>query len=376
MPSSHTTISPWRIVGNRLGKIHPFDPRAKGDSFLKSDYRFSSSTRHLITLITMCVLLLANSTSKAQSSRVTNLSPRTNESYAISVTSELVIVPVNVTDTSGNVVSGLTEDSFHVYDERQLQSLALFQQENTPVCVGLIVDHSGSMETTLPSVITAITAFAHSGNPKDEMFVVDFSDRVLVEPLDRKAFTNNSVELENAVEAMSTHGRTALYDAVAEGLAHLQLSDLQRKALIIVSDGGDNASRLKRSEILALARQSQVMIYSIILDGDFTKEQNPKALRQLSQDTGGVAFFPKSAQSVIDSSAQIARDLREQYVLGFVPEKRTSGNLFRKLRVKVTTPEKRKLYVRTRTGYSPANAALTGIRENIEMTSLDGGTKK
>ncbi len=363
MPLSSRTPIRRRIAENQLSEIHTFDPTAKGDSLVKLVYRFSSSTCHF-----------ANPTSKAQSSRATISLPRANESYAISVTSELVIVPVNVTDISGNFVSGLTGNSFHVYDERQLQSLALFQQENTPVCVGLIVDHSSSMETKLPNVITAITAFAHSGNPKDEMFVVDFNDRVVVEPLDRKAFTNNSVELEKAIEAMSAHGRTALYDAVAEGLTHLQLSDLQRKALIIISDGGDNASHFKRSEILALARQSQVMIYSIILEGDFTKEQNPKALRQLSEDTGGVAFSPESVQSVVDSSAQIARDLREQYVLGFVPEKHASGNLFRKLRVKVTTPEKRKLYVRTRIGYSPASTALTGIKEN--MTSLNGSTKR
>jgi Ca-activated chloride channel family protein len=345
--------------------VHAFDPTAKGDSLVQLVYRFSSPAYRLITVFTICVLVLANSASKAQSSGATTSPPRANESYSISVTSELVIVPVNVTDISGNFVSGLTGNSFHVYDERQLQRLALFQQENIPVCVGLIVDHSSSMETKLPSVITAITAFAHSGNSKDEMFVVDFNDRVVVEPLDRKAFTNNSVELEKALEAMPAHGRTALYDAVAEGLTHLQLSDLQRKALIIISDGGDNASHFKRSEILALARKSQVMIYSIVLEGDFAKEQNPKALRQLSGDTGGVAFSPQSVQSVVDSSAQIARDLREQYVLGFVPEKHSSGNLFHKLRVEVTTPEKRKLYVRTRIGYFPASAALTGIRENI-----------
>lgn len=112
----------------------------------------------------------------------------------------------------------------------------------------------------------------------------------MVEPLDGKPFTNNPVELEKAVEAVSAHGRTALYDAVAEGLNHLQLGHLQRKALIVISDGGDNASHSKRSDILALARQSQVTIYSVVLEDEFTKEQDPKVLRQLSEDTGGVAF--------------------------------------------------------------------------------------
>jgi Ca-activated chloride channel family protein len=162
---------------------------------------------------------------------------------------------------------------------------------------------------------------------------------------------------------------------VAEGLNHLQLSHLQRKALIVISDGGDNASHYKRSEILALARQSQVMIYSIVLEDESTKDQNPKALLQLSKDTGGAAFFPGSQQSVGDSSAQIARDLREQYVLGFVPEKHESGELFRKVQVQVTTPEKRKLHVRTRAGYSLTGerAALTIVEENAAMTAAKSG---
>jgi VWFA-related protein len=318
-----------------------------------------------------CIFILTGFACQAQSFTPTTGSLGANESDAISVTSELVVLPVNVTDTNGNFVSGLTENNFHIYEEKRLQDLALFQREDAPVSVGLIVDHSGSMELKLPNVITAISAFAHSGNPEDEMFVVDFNDNAMVEPLDGKPFTNNSAELEKAVEAVSAHGRTALYDAVAEGLNHLQLSHLQRKALIVISDGGDNASHCKRSDILALARQSQVMIYSIVLQDEFTKEQDPKVLRRLSEDTGGVAFFPESQQSVVNSSAQIAMDLRDQYVLGFVPEKHGSGNLFHKVQVKVTAPEKSKLHVRTRAGYSVASerAAIVKAQMNNALMS-------
>jgi len=323
-------------------------------------------------LLVVCLVIFAGLAGRTQSSRRANRLAVANEQPTISVTSELVVLPVNVTDSNGNFVSGLTENNFHVYEEKRLQDLALFQREDTPVCVGLIVDHSGSMALKLPNVVTAISAFARSGNSEDEMFVVDFSDNVIVEPLDGKPFTNNSVELAEAVKAVSAHGRTALYDAVAEGLNHLQLSHLQRKALIIISDGGDNASHSKRSEILALARQSQVVIYSIVLEDEFTKEQDPKVLRQLSEDTGGVAFFPESQQSVVESSAQIAMDLRDQYVLGFVPEKRGRGNLFHKVQVKVTAYEKGKLHVRTRAGYSVASerAALAEVEENIRGGKL------
>jgi Ca-activated chloride channel family protein len=329
-------------------------------------------------LFIVCRLILIGSAGMAQSVSPTASSSGINEQPPISVTSRLVVLPVNVTDTNGNFVSGLTENNFRVYEEKRLQDLAVFQREDSPVSVGLIIDHSGSMALKLPNVITAISAFAHSGNPQDEMFVVDFNDNAVVEPLDGKPFTNNSVELGKAVEAVSAHGRTALYDAVAAGLDHLQLSHLQRKALIVISDGGDNASHSKRSEILSLARQSQVMIYSIVLEDEFTKEQDPKVLRQLSADTGGVAFFPESKQSVVDSSAQIALDLREQYVLGFVPEKHASGNLFRKVQVKVTTSEKGKLHVRTRAGYSAAreSAALKEAEQNPAVTSSSSGISK
>ena len=347
----------------------------QGDLSLKSIFHLHLSTSHSNTLFSLCILFLAGSAGKAQTPPFIALSSDTPVQHVISVTSELVVLPVNVTDANGNFVAGLTENNFRVYEGKRLQDITLFQREDAPVSVGLIVDHSRSMEPKLPNVMTAVSAFARSGNPKDEMFVVDFNDDVAVEAVDGKPFTNDPVELGKAIEAVSARGRTALYDAVAEGLNHLQLSHLQRKALIVISDGGDNASHYKRSEILALARQSQVMIYSIVLEDESTKDQNPKALLQLSKDTGGAAFFPGSQQSVVDSSAQIARDLREQYVLGFVPEKHESGELFRKVQVQVTTPEKGKLHVRTRAGYSLTGerAALTIVEENAAMTAANSG---
>jgi Ca-activated chloride channel family protein len=165
-----------------------------------------------------------------------------------------------------------------------------------------------------------------------------------------KVFTNNAGELSKAVRAVSARGRTALYDAVAEGLVHLQLAHWEKKALIIVSDGGDNASQQKFSQILALARHSQVMIYSIGLVGA-DEEEDPKILRRLSKDTGGEAYFPSSTESVTDVSMRIARDLRQQYTLGFVPAKSEKSNSFRKLDVKVTAPGHGKIHVRTRPGY-------------------------
>ena len=269
---------------------------------------------------------------------------------AISVSTELVVLPVRVLDSKGNVVLGLSRENFRVYEDGRLQNVTMFQQRDTPVSVGLVVDHSRSMASKLPEVADAVSSFAQSSNPKDEMFVVDFNDDVTVELMGGKAFTSNPQELAIAVSSVRARGRTALYDAVAEGLLHLQLGHSDRKALIIVSDGGDNASQQKFSKVLALAQQSQALIYSIGLIGD-DGEVAPDVLRHLSKVTGGIAYFPDRTNSVTSISEQIARDLREQYTLGFVPEKTNQAHAFRKIEVKVTASGRGKIVVQTRSGY-------------------------
>jgi Ca-activated chloride channel homolog len=270
----------------------------------------------------------------------------------ISVETTLVVLPVRVTGANGDFVSGLAQEQFRVYEDGRRQPITLFRQEDTPVTVGLVVDHSRSMGPKLPGVSAAVSAFALSSNPDDEMFVVDFSDSVSVELPGGKPFTSNPRELAQAVSAVSARGMTALYDAVAEGLNHLQLGRWDKKALIIVSDGGDNASGRKYADVLELARRSQAVIYAIGLVGA-SEEENPSVLRRLCKDTGGLAFFPAEGQSVSDISAIIAHDLREQYTLGFTPEKK-NGDSFRKIHVEVTAPGRGKLRVQTRAGYYAA----------------------
>jgi Ca-activated chloride channel family protein len=267
----------------------------------------------------------------------------------ISVKSELVPLPVSVTDENGKAITGLKAQDFRIFEDGRPQEISLFEEGN-PVSVGLIVDHSRSMGAKLPSVAAAVLAFAHSSNPQDEMFVVDFNDDVTVELMNGKAFTNDASELAKAVRAVTARGRTALYDAITEGLVHLQLAHWDRRALIVVSDGGDNASQQKFSQVLALARRSQVMIYAIALIGA-DEEENPKILRRLAKETGGVAYFPASVDSVTDVSIQIAHDLREQYTLGFVPERSGRSSSFRKIVVKVTALANEKIHIRTRPGY-------------------------
>lgn len=292
--------------------------------------------------------------------------PDVSEQAKISVTTDLVILPVNVTDSNGEFVPRLQREQFRVYEEGKLQKVTLFTEEDTPVTVGVLVDHSRSMGPKLGGVRSAVFVFAYSSNPEDEMFVVDFGDSVSVELLGGKSFTNDPLLLERAISAVSARGQTALYDAVAEGLKHLELGTHEKKALIIVSDGGDNASHHTYSEVLALARQAHAVIYSIGLVGS-TEEENPRALKRLCKETGGIAFFPGASQSVAKIAKAIAQDLREQYTLGYVPAKVISGSSFRKIAVKVDVPYGGRLRVRTRVGYlasgEKASAARSGLGE-------------
>lgn len=281
--------------------------------------------------------------------RRTPLSGASSQS-TISVRTELVVLPVSVTDADGNFVPGLGLQNFRVYEDKRLQTVTSFQQQDTPVTVGLIVDHSRSMSPELPEVAAAVAAFARVSNPQDEMFVIDFNDTVSVEMADGKPFTSDAKVLERAVSAVSARGRTALYDAVAEGLSHLQLGHLDKKALIIVSDGGDNASRHNYSQVLQMARQNQAVIYAIGL-ADPYEEDDPSVLRRLCKETGGTAYFPASQENVTDISKQIARDLRGQYTLGFSPDKTSIARSYKKIEVKVAAPGRGKIRVRTRNGY-------------------------
>jgi Ca-activated chloride channel family protein len=268
----------------------------------------------------------------------------------ISVSTELVVLPVSVTDADGNFVSGLGPQNFRIYEDKRLQTVASFLRQDTPVTVGLIVDHSRSMNPELQQVAEAVADFARLSNPQDEMFVIDFNDTVSVEMANGKPFASDPKVLERAVSAVSARGRTALYDAVAEGLIHLQLGHLDKKALIIVSDGGDNASRHNYSQVLQMARQSQAVIYAIALADPF-EEEDPNILRRLCKDTGGIAYFPEPHENVTDISQRIARDLRGQYTLGFSPDKANIARPYKKIEVKVAAPGRGKIRVRTRNGY-------------------------
>jgi Ca-activated chloride channel family protein len=265
---------------------------------------------------------------------------------------DMAVLPVTVTDAHGHSVAGLSSDDFRVYDEGRLQTIALFRSGEVPITLGLIVDESQSMRPKIAAVDSALSAFAGSGRPDDEMFVVAFNDEVRVLPLqDGRPFTADPAVLGAALATEKPVGTTALYDAVALGLHYLSAGHADRRALIVVSDGGDNASRLKYGQVRDLARASQAVIYGVGLLGADNEYEAPDVLKQLCRDSGGAAYFPAATDGIASAIAEIGRDLREQYTIGFVPDAATTGHRFHAIAVTARGRDGVALQVRTRAGY-------------------------
>ena len=274
------------------------------------------------------------------------------ESLHISVDVALVVLHATVTDRQGGFASNLVEQDFEVYEDSVRQRIRLFQHEDTPVTVGLVVDHSGSMGPKIAEVIVAARSFVQSSNPEDQMFVVNFNENVKLGLPEAIRFTANSAELERAIGKPPANGQTALYDAIAKALEQLQLGSRDKKVLIVVSDGGDNASmRSDLAQVVNMAERSSAIIYTI---GVFDKEdpdQNPRVLKRLAAATGGEAFLPERLSEVVAICERIARDIRHQYTFGYVPSNLARDGAYRAIRVVARAKGHGKLSVRTRTGY-------------------------
>jgi Ca-activated chloride channel family protein len=268
----------------------------------------------------------------------------------ISVHTELVVVPAVVTDARGQLVSGLTQDDFRVSENGHPLPIVAFHHGEASLTLGLVVDRSQSMRAKGDALFAVVSRVLQVAGPGDELFAVSFNDRVRFALPEDRPFTNVGGAILTATAAVPAEGQTALYDGVAAALERLQLGRAERHALIIVSDGGDNASRRKYDEILALVRQSDAVIYAIGLLGS-DEQEDAGLLKRLCKDTGGVAYFPATMEDIAMVSSQIARDLREQYTLGFTPTESRSSRKFHAIDVTATAADHRRLRVRARTGY-------------------------
>jgi Ca-activated chloride channel homolog len=273
------------------------------------------------------------------------------ESPRISVNVDLVVLQAIVRDRGGHLVSDLSGRDFEVYEDGLRQAITLFRHEDVPVTVGLIVDHSSSMGPKLADVVAAARTFARSSNPEDQMFVVNFNERVAPGLADALGFTSHAEELERAIWATRAAGQTALYDAIVEGLERSRAGGPEKKVLVVISDGGDNASTFLLPQVLKKLSQSSAIVYAVGIFDEDDPDQNPGVLNRLARATGGEAFFPRQFNEVASICERIARDIRNQYTIGYISNSSATGGAFRKIRLVARAAGRGDLSVRTRSGY-------------------------
>ena len=265
---------------------------------------------------------------------------------------ELVLVPVTITDPMNRLVTGLEKENFVVYEGTEAQAIRHFSSEDAPISLGVIFDVSGSMSDKIDKSREAAIEFFKTANPQDEFFMITFSDR----PELLADFTKSIEDIQGKLVYALPRGRTALLDAIYMGMAKMRDAQHQKKALLIISDGGDNRSRYTEGEIKSMVKEADVQIYAIgIFDRDFkTPEERmgPMLLSEITDVTGGRTFTIDNVNELADVATKIGIELRNQYVLGYRPTNAMRDGRWRKIKVKLLPPKGLPpLHVYSKTGY-------------------------
>ncbi|HWF90775.1 MAG TPA: VWA domain-containing protein [Terriglobales bacterium] len=265
---------------------------------------------------------------------------------------DLVLVPVTITDQSDRIITGLDRQNFKVYENKREQAIQHFSSEDVPISVGIILDTSGSMKTKMERAKEAVQEFCKAANPQDEFFMITFSNQ----PNLAGNFTTDPEELEHRLLSVQADGRTSLLDAIYLGLHKMRQAKQPRRALLIISDGGDNRSRYTEHEVTSLVKEADVMVYAIgIYDHTFPTEEEmlgPALLSTIAEVSGGKAFSVDDPNDLPAIAFHVGEELRNQYVLGYRPDNIPRDGKWHKIRVKLQMPAGWKfLHVRARTGY-------------------------
>ncbi len=275
-----------------------------------------------------------------------------------------MVLHVTVADERGDFVPDLKQGSFRVFEQNIEQRISFFSREDIPVTMGLIIDNSGSMREKREQVNAAAMTFVRTSNPQDEAFVVNFNDEYYLDT--EGDFTSDQKNLEEALSRIDTRGSTALYDAVIGSLAHVKKGHKDKRVLLLVTDGDDDASQKTFEDTIKAAEQSSATIYTIGVFSDDDRQHDKRMVRhskkiltELAEATGGQAYFPDNLSEVTPICQQVAREIRNQYTIGYYPTNSAKDGTFRAVQLKVIPPNGRgKLSVRTRTGYyAPAATA-------------------
>ncbi len=266
----------------------------------------------------------------------------------------MVALPVTVVDKQGNFIETLKQDNFKVYEDGVEQKISLFSREDIPVTMGLVIDNSGSMRNKLPRVTAAALTLVETSNREDQVFVVNFNEDYYLDQ--QSDFTNSIPVLKEALERIDARGSTALYDAVLASLHHLKKGHRDKKVLVVITDGEDDASQHSLQYTVRAAQKSDAIIYTVGLlsqEDHGAARRAKRALEALSEATGGLAFFPNTVAAVRQICLRIATDIRHQYLIGYYPTNPQTNGGFRHVKVKLENVPHGlgKLFLRTRLGY-------------------------
>jgi len=265
---------------------------------------------------------------------------------------DLVLVPVTITDPMNRLVTGLEKENFQLYEGNSAQDIRTFSSEDAPVSLGVIFDSSGSMSSKMDRAKDAVIEFFKTANPQDEFFMITFSD----EPEEVSDFTNSVDEIQNKLVFAVPRKRTALLDAIYMGVSKMRQAKYPKKALLIISDGGDNHSRYTENEIRSVVKEADVMVYAIGIYDRYAsaveERLGPQLLSDITELSGGRAFTIDNPNDLADVATKIGIELRNQYVLGYRPNKVVRDGKWRKIKVKLLPPKGLPpLRVYARTGY-------------------------
>ncbi|MGO9518938.1 MAG: VWA domain-containing protein [Candidatus Korobacteraceae bacterium] len=260
-----------------------------------------------------------------------------------------VILHATVVDEHNRLVTNLTRNDFTVFENNKPQKMTLFRREDIPVAIGIVIDNSGSMREKRPAVNAAAINLVQASNPQDKVFIVNFNEEYFLD----QDYTSSVPKLKDALERIEARGGTALYDATVASADHLKKSgELEKKVLLVVTDGEDNASRESLEQaVRRLQVENGPTVYTIGLLQEEHSKRARRALREMAEETGGEAFFPKDLSEVNAITSQIAHDIRNQYTIGYRPDMPQSAGGYRTVKVDAQAKGYKKLQVRTRSGY-------------------------
>ena len=256
------------------------------------------------------------------------------ENFKLNVNVDLTEVHVNVTDEKDRPVGNLIKDNFRIFEDKSEQRITVFKHEDTPLSLGLVIDNSRSMEPRKERMDAAALSFVRKGNPEDETFIVHFDSTARMD----RDFTNSIPELEETLASVKPFGQTAIYDAVMLALEHMPAAKNQKRVILLFTDGVDNSSKHTLDQAVEATKRAHVAVYTVGLLSQSGGQKAEDSLVRIAEASGGRSYFPSTVDEARSAMERVARDLREQYTLGYFSSNPSHNGAWRSVRIELVPP--------------------------------------